>query len=324
MQKEKQFAEDNGAEDARLLIDMDGTLAKFTPVETLELLYEEGYFRNLEPLQNVVDAIKEIIRTHPEKQIYVMSSVLSDSRYALLEKNEWLDQYLPEVDLEHRIFPPCGENKLDYVPGGIRGTDHLLDDYTHNLVLWEPPAKGIKLLNGINHTKESWSGNMLRYDKPPKELAQNIVDILESGITIKDGRPLHQHVMMANQSYDQGVKTGYISEEQKNQMVFLTEEQAEKAIREGIHICCLGEYPEYQGIHAEKYQTQELGTRQDVAALYHSSGSGIVHKACVSPYYENAAELKEMLQKACERGEDKNKLKKDLSKKPQEIKSPKL
>ena len=70
MQKEKQFAEDNGAEDARLLIDMDGTLAKFTPVETLELLYEEGYFRNLEPLQNVVDAIKEIIRTHPEKQIY--------------------------------------------------------------------------------------------------------------------------------------------------------------------------------------------------------------------------------------------------------------
>lgn len=86
MQKEIQFAEDNGAEDARLLIDMDGTLAKFTPVETLELLYERGYFRNLELLQNVVDAIKEISRTHPEKQIYVMSSVLSDSRYALLEK----------------------------------------------------------------------------------------------------------------------------------------------------------------------------------------------------------------------------------------------
>lgn len=324
MQKEKRFAEENRTKEPRLLIDMDGTLAKFTPVETLELLYEEGYFRNLEPLQNVVDAIKEIIRTHPKKQVYVLSSVLSDSRYALLEKNEWLDKHLPEIDLRNRIFLPCGENKLDYVPGGIRETDHLLDDYTHNLVLWEPPAKGIKLLNGINHTRESWNGNMLRYDKPPKELAQNIVDILEGRAAIKDERPLHQQVRMANQSYDKSVKTGYISEEQKNQMVFLTEEQAERAIQEGIHICCLGEYPEYQGIHAEKYQAQELGTHQDVAALYHSSGAGIIHKACVSPYYENAAELKERLKKACEKEADKNKLKREAAKKEQGIKSPRL
>ena len=324
MQKEKQPIENNGAEDARLLIDMDGTLAKFKPVETLELLYEEGYFRNLEPLQNVVDAIKEIIRTHPEKQVYVMSSVLSDSKYALLEKNEWLDQHLPEIGMERRIFPPCGENKLDYVPGGIRGSDCLLDDYTNNLTLWEPPAKGIKLLNGINHTRESWKGNMLRYDKPPEELAQNIVDILEGRAAIRDGRPLRQHIMMANQSYGKGVKTGYITEGQKNQMASLTEGQAKKAIQEGIHICCLGEYPEYQGIHAGKYQIQELGTNQDVETLYHSSGTGIVHKACISPYYGDAAKLKELLQEACGKGAEKNKPKREAAKKQQDIKYPKF
>ena len=186
-------------EKSRLLIDMDGTLAKFTPVDTLETLYEEGYFRNLEPLQNVVDAVKEIIRGYPQKQVYVMSSVLGDSRYAVREKNEWLDQYLPEIDQKHRIFPPCGENKLDYVPGGVRSTDYLLDDYTHNLMLWEPPAKGIKLLNGINHTRGTWQGSMLRYDKEPRELAENIMDIINGNALIRDERPRHQREETAKQ-----------------------------------------------------------------------------------------------------------------------------
>lgn len=199
MGKETLSWEGKTQEESRLLIDMDGTLAKFTPVDTLETLYEEGYFRNLEPLQNVVDAVKEIIRNHPEKQVYVMSAVLSDSRYAIQEKNEWLDRYLPEIDQEHRIFPPCGENKLDYVPGGIRPTDYLLDDYTYNLMLWEPPAKGIKLLNGINHTRGTWNGNMLRFDKQPEELAGNIMEILDGNALIRDERPKHQRVLIAQE-----------------------------------------------------------------------------------------------------------------------------
>ncbi len=162
----------------RLFVDMDGTLAEFKTVDHLEALYEQGYFLNLKPHENVIDAVREIIVNHPETEVFIMSSVLSDSHYALEEKNAWLDQYLSEVDREHRIFPPCGENKLDYVPDGIRMTDHLLDDYTQNLVLWEPPAKGIKLLNGINHTKGIWSGNMLRYDKSGEEIAANIMEVM--------------------------------------------------------------------------------------------------------------------------------------------------
>ncbi len=182
-------------EEPRLFIDMDGTLAKFQTVDTLEKLYEKGYFYNLPPNENVVEAIRNIINNHPEKEVYILSAVLSDSKYAKAEKDAWLNKYLPEIDAEHRIYPPCGDSKLAYVPGGIRTTDFLLDDYTHNLILWEPPAKGIKLLNGINHTRGTWQGSMLRFDKNPEQLAADIVKVIE-GAQMKDMRPqdkiLHQ------------------------------------------------------------------------------------------------------------------------------------
>ena len=181
-------------EPIRLLVDIDGTLAEFKAVDTLETLYEEGYFRNLKPNENVLDAVKQITYLYPEIEVYVMSAVLTDSKYALKEKNEWLDEYLPQVDKEHRIFPPCGENKLNYVPGGIRETDHLLDDYSKNLTLWEPPAKGIKLLNGINHTHETWQGNMLRYDHTPEELANRIVGIMKGELFVRDEKPQEKSV----------------------------------------------------------------------------------------------------------------------------------
>lgn len=178
----------------RFLVDMDGVLATFQPVDTLETLYEKGYFLNLEPIQNVLDAIKLIIQKHPDIDVYIMSSVLSDSKYAYEEKNAWLNRYLPEIDIAHRIFPPCGDNKLDYVPEGIRESDCLLDDYTHNLTMWEPPARGIKLLNGINHTRETWRGNRLRFDKPAEELAENMAEILLDGVVIRDIKPQEDEI----------------------------------------------------------------------------------------------------------------------------------
>lgn len=137
----------------RLFVDMDGTLAVFQPTKNLETLYEKGYFANLRPMERVLDGVKQFIVRHPEVEVYILSSYLSDSQFALEEKNSWLDKYLPEIKNDHRIFPPCGMDKKDFVPGGITELDYLLDDYTLNLNQWEPPAKGIKLLNGINHTR---------------------------------------------------------------------------------------------------------------------------------------------------------------------------
>ena len=152
------------SEAKRLFVDMDGTLAVFNKVEQIEDLYKRGYFRTLTPNENVVKAIRDIKENHPEIEVKVLSAYLSDSKYALDEKNEWLDEYLPEIPKEDRIFPPCGKDKSDYVPGGYDYNDYLLDDYTKNLILWSPPGQGIKLLNGINHTHKTWKGNCIDFN----------------------------------------------------------------------------------------------------------------------------------------------------------------
>lgn len=172
----------------RLFVDMDGTLAVFHPVKDLETLYEPGYFSKLSPIPNVVIAIRHIVRNHPEIEVFVLSAYLSDSQYALAEKNAWLNRYLPEIDARHRIFLPCGENKADYIPNGVHEFDFLLDDYTHNLSLWPPPGRGIKLLNGINHTKGSWQGNRLCCSRSPDPLQKSILAIM-NGATIQDRKP---------------------------------------------------------------------------------------------------------------------------------------
>lgn len=112
---------------------------------------------------------------------------MTESKYALKEKNDWLNKYLPSINQAHRIFIPCksGLDKKKYIPGGVKPTDYLLDDYTNNLVLWEPPAKGVKLINGINDTRGTWKGH--RVSSGQDKIS--IVKILHTLITeeIHDG-----------------------------------------------------------------------------------------------------------------------------------------
>jgi len=82
----------------------------------------------------------------------------------------------------------CGDDKKLYIPQGIRSDDWLLDDYTKNLVLWQPPARGIKLLNGINHTRGTWAHDRLSYQKEANDLAADIISVM-SGKQIRDIPP---------------------------------------------------------------------------------------------------------------------------------------
>lgn len=169
----------------KIYVDMDGTLAVFKPCEKLEILYEEGYFKNLEPQEVVVDAVRDLCK-NPDYEVYVLSAVLTDSKYALKEKNEWLDKYLPEIPKERRVFPPCGEDKKKYVD--LKEGDFLLDDYTKNLIDWEPPGTAIKLLNGINHTNETWEGNSIN-GVTEKEIIVDKINAIASGEKIRDVKP---------------------------------------------------------------------------------------------------------------------------------------
>lgn len=175
----------------RLFVDMDGTLAVFNQIDKLETLYEQGYFANLTPQVNVVDAVR-MVQARDEIEVFVLSAVLTDSKYAQVEKNEWLNIYLPEIDERHRIFVPCGEDKTMYVPDKILEEDVLLDDYTVNLNAWEPPAKGLKLLNGINGTKGTWQKSRISVEHSADELADMIADYVLEGKVVEDRLP-QQH-----------------------------------------------------------------------------------------------------------------------------------
>ena len=175
------------SEKVRLFVDMDGTLAMWHPTKKLEELYEEGYFKNLEPYEEVVEAIRQIYTFEPNVEVFILSAYLSDSSYALKEKNEWLDRYLPEIDKDHRCFCHCGTDKSAAVPEGIKETDVLLDDYTMNLNDWCPPGVGIKLLNGINDTHKSWQGERISRLQPPTEIARAIMDNIDIAIDKDEG-----------------------------------------------------------------------------------------------------------------------------------------
>lgn len=73
----------------RLFVDMDGTLSVFTPVDTLEKLYEPGYFFNQQPQINVVLAIRELIKNpayNSKIEVFILSAVLRDHLTAKDEK----------------------------------------------------------------------------------------------------------------------------------------------------------------------------------------------------------------------------------------------
>lgn len=170
-----------------ILFDMDGTMAKFLSLGELyhssifgeqhfhaEHLYREGYFSDLPPHMNVVRTVNYLHQHEKELGIVVgiMSSFLSDSRFALNEKNGWIDYYTP--DIEERFFVPCGVPKAMQL--NREASDwFLVDDLTDNLVAMNKAGmNGIKILNGINDTHHSWQG--FRVDKDDPNLAQSILN----------------------------------------------------------------------------------------------------------------------------------------------------
>lgn len=164
----------------RIFVDMDGVLARFSHVDTLETLYRKGYFLDLKPIKPVVDAMREIVLSQ-RKTVYILSAYLSDSQYALEEKNEWLDRYLPEVVKAARLFPPCGVSKIKWLEENgymIEKSDVLLDDYSKNLHEWQEKGTGIKLLNGINGNHGTWAGKCVSTEDP--DIFENLILGMES------------------------------------------------------------------------------------------------------------------------------------------------
>lgn len=171
---------------------MDGTLAEWKNAESFESLFEKGYFRSLKPHMNLINAVKEIIKQN-EIDTFILSAYLIESKYALNEKNEWINEFIPEIDKEHRVFVPCGESKRNFIDSNS-GTEHyLLDDYTLNLNEWTLPGildkfEGIKFVNGINDTRGSWNGSRVYLSDSSSLIKDKLYNVMNVGSLSKDDK----------------------------------------------------------------------------------------------------------------------------------------
>lgn len=137
-------------EKKNLFIDMDGVLAEWREDQTAKDTYRKGYFENLRPYSNVVDAVRQIISLYPDIYVYILSAVYPDNNHAISEKRCWLKKYLPEIADENIFFVDCGCKKSVICPG-MSFDDVLLDDYNANLDDWKQHGgTAVKVYNEVN------------------------------------------------------------------------------------------------------------------------------------------------------------------------------
>lgn len=196
---------------SRLFIDLDGTVARFYDASPnyLEQMYEKGYFRNLQPYEEMTEGIKLFMEQHKDVEVFTLSAkVNGEPPYCEAEKQEWLDEYLPEIDREHRLFTEIGHNKAEYIPNGISNTDVLYDDYNKNLIDWENSGGvALKCHNNINMKglgayggdKIMWEGQVLKNDIEPQEIANSLYETVSAAQSMSsvNGEPLNEAVRTA-------------------------------------------------------------------------------------------------------------------------------
>ena len=196
---------------SRLFIDLDGTVARFYDASPnyLEEMYEKGYFRNLQPYEKMTEGIKLFMEQHKDVEVFALSAkVNGEPPYCEAEKQEWLDEYLPEIDREHRLFTEIGHNKAEYIPNGISNTDVLYDDYNKNLIDWENSGGvALKCHNNINMKglgayggdKVMWEGQVLKNDIEPQDIANSLYETVSAAQSMSNvnGKPLNETVRTA-------------------------------------------------------------------------------------------------------------------------------
>ncbi len=171
----------------RLFVDLDGTLATFHAVHDTYELCTPGYYSGLLPNWNVLYAIQDLIKYHSQEiDVYVISSVHSNTASASREKNGWLNRYLPALDKSHRLFCPRNIDRTLAAPRGLYTDDYLLDDNNRNLAEWAPPARAVKLLNGLNHLTDPWPGDSIRFDRSSHDIRNRLLGMMKHGEHMRD------------------------------------------------------------------------------------------------------------------------------------------
>jgi 5'(3')-deoxyribonucleotidase len=171
----------------RLFIDMDGVLARFHDEENFtELMYKSGFFINLKPFKNAVEAVKQFVK-NPDFEVFIISSPLNET--ALAEKKKWIDWHLPEISNDHRLFPKYEQSKADFIWqkfNGICKNDILFDDYNRNLQEWHKiGGTAIMCVNNTSHLRPKgmkWSGEIVSNDANCEKIIADLTNAIEHSL----------------------------------------------------------------------------------------------------------------------------------------------
>ncbi len=148
----------------RVFFDMDGTLNKITnslmdesgSVQLEKMYKTENFFEHIEPEENMIELVNKLSEQGVE--VFSLSSCeLGDPPGFEKQKDKWLDKYHVNIAQGNRIYVPYGEDKTNYIPGGLQDEDVLIDDYNLNLEEWQNKAadkkvnaKAVKVVNSLN------------------------------------------------------------------------------------------------------------------------------------------------------------------------------
>lgn len=149
------FSEDI-KDEPTIYFDMDGTLAVWNnmslknPSEamTLEEITENGYFRNLQPIPEMIEKARYL-----KEECHMNVAILSKAYYhAIEEKTEWLKEHMPFIDTEREVFfVPLEAEKRNFIPT-VGLSDVLIDDYNENLNQWYGTA--LKVITDKNSYRD--------------------------------------------------------------------------------------------------------------------------------------------------------------------------